>query len=1010
MYSLSLSFLEDSFIQATATWKVTRKETGSRFCFHARHLSIQSISIQGKACTFTQVDFLRQVTRDTSACLQDVSARWVEDTLYASEKGEVIVHLPCSESKQFVLTIRYTLPYDRTKNGSVLLFPPSLDAEGFGARCLFPCLESTCFSFLRVSMETKRGIHACATGTLVDTKHTDTTSVYTFEYSSSIHPSCIGFTLGRYRTLEHPALAALSCHVWLPEHVQLSVDDSLLTDLVNLVSHVRGSVPSSPFTFIYTDENIETRPLVPFSSFCVLPLASPHATFSELVESRFYPTLGYTWHLYGSRFAGGRIQEPWILVGICMYMAYLAVEHACGTLYASALLTEWMKDSTPVRSLTSPNLHLSPVGRRIWTLHTFSWKHDSWTYRAAWMMYRLGVSSGSVLAEMIREVLVLPGSITEAAFLTVLKARTLSRLPEVDGVFIEQWIHSAFHTPVFTGTVSYDDKTRVLNLAFSQSASTLYRGKIKIRVVEMTGVYEYEKEMDSETHQWTIVCQTPQKKGKGGRRTRVVEERTEQWNQVGALRADQLLSLASKHHLRKFWKIEGPVRYIIVDPEHMWMAKWKWIQPREYWMEILNEPCLYADIRLQLLAIESLSECVFISPTEKREARRDIILSIASYLAGVATEEARNERVRVAAIQAILTLHQLVNKGCSVSTGTTMIQFLLMQVYRALYMDKLNHLPLSTRISERVIRQTLMEAIASLTHGGQVTDEVQEWMMGVLEVADIPSSATIEMGKEPSAWIRAQLGCAAAKLLIHLNEVESYTDTLPVANVIREIRLALDLDLLSKDEYRTAENDVTYSCLKSFAELEAQGILEPGTIEYRFYLRPTVWHARPSVRVEAFGCIVRLYVFKREQDTRILDVNVVEACLRIVAQEPSQWVQTRMMDALTRAFADIQPSIGPLLETTAIPTLLWNVLNAGSAYAPTVRLAVYRCWEQIWGMKQVPAVLQRTPTKVHTRSVFHTWMEEEGGSRKRSSSSSSDTSSSSSTTSPHRVKQLCLSD
>jgi hypothetical protein len=478
-------------------------------------------------------------------------------------------------------------------------------------------------------------------------------------------------------------------------------------------------------------------------------------------------------------------------------------------------------------------------------------------------------------------------------------------------------------------------------------------------------------------HKWSIACQTPKRKGKGGRLTRAEEQRAEQWTKVNQMEPHQLLALVSKRQSRRFWHPEECVQYVVMDPYHLWPGKLRWIQPHEYWLEILHsdDPLLVQDVYTQRIALDQLLVGMKQDTDPKR---REMHLSIASYLASMVMDETRHLSLRLRAIQ---TLHELwrvtyrQKKKVVVEhvTATTTMESLFLAIYRALFPSSLSSSSSTTCGGGggggcHEIHLLLIDVISSIrsVDDHKVPEAIQNWMLDVFYLLDMPS-ATPPSPKEKKEReeIRAHLEMGAVSMIGNLSyeymdDDEEDGITLRTKDVIEEIQLSLDLDIPSSSslsgEGEGEGGRTTCLCLDACARMQERGLLPRGAIVYSFYINHPIWKPYPEVRIRAYCCLLASSAHPDK-----------EGAMMLLRRERSMEVTI----AVFRRWSEWNQG----WEEHTLATGLWYFMHEGSAYSPVLRVIIYNIWKQIWGLEKIPPSSSR-PAREEA-SVFETWMEEQ---------------------------------
>lgn len=941
---------------------------------HARQLDIQSARIGDVECEFRVVDYLREVDRETPRDPQSLVDAWTADVIYARDFGELEITVPKAlpNDPHLLLEITYRIP----SHGNVVfcIDQPGIDDHlysrtGFmhagelgmctlGPRTLFPTLEHARFR-MRILIETKADHVAVATGRCIRCEAQEATprgrqslgaklpparspsTLYEFEVDGAIDPSALGFVVGRFAAHVHPE------YPWITSYIlanrPLLLDPSKLDGGVSYLQSKLGfsSPPPSSFGGTYAQVFVAaeraSQALLAYGSLSILSDAWLETQASE----GWWPNpleqhLGWHAQLVGfvAQYMGWRakrVADTWIPVGLCAYIALHVLKEIEGERAFHSVFCTWQRrvrgEAEPrgnplPRPLAPPRVELEPRAHLLWAMQGVDWD-SAWAARAGWVMYMIEQRlTWFVLFNVLTYLASHPNeSICEVAFLTLLKLRAGPDLSQdVNINFIQQWIRQT-HIPRFTGRVEYQEKARRVTVSLKQDAPPpgveLYAGAMRIQVVEKKGTWAYEKQVDAREHTWVFECRTVQSKGKGGRRPRVEEEKSEQWNRAGEKTSDQLLALSSNNMTARYWAQSAVVQYLVLDPGFAWIMDVHWIQPIEYWLEWLHDPALRSNTALQLYAIEQIGRAD-LSPDPLTRS------PASSYIGSIVSDVSRDPAVRMQAIRTLRHIHERFTPASVNDHARWVEQDMLYAIWKKLYCNITYDQVLApaTAHDELLIRPLLLETLASLhaRDGGVHINSLLPVLESVakLEAYEMDPYDKTEL---TGAVYQAAAIVAVGALKHERNPVTELTtfsveSDVTLGDIVRGIRMWLDVDLVMPRV--RGQHPTTVRLLDALARLEDAKVLPLGATCYSFYAKHPIWRADPQVR---------MFAFRRIGGSSLLLQAVQDPCPR---------TRIRMVEwLLTQA-----PRGGGCGEE------IWKLLNQGSASDAILRECIFRLWEK----------------------------------------------------------------
>lgn len=915
---------------------------------HARQLYIDSVHIEDVECSFQVTDYLRKVDPSTPHDPKSLVDAWIADAIYSRDFGELEITLPSTlppSKDEYMLEIHYHLPSD----GSVVycIGQPGLDDHlysrtGFmhtgemgvgtgGSRTLFPTLDRQGVVFpFRVIIETKETHVAVATGKCIRERVEEgKTHLYEFASDADIEPNAVGFAVGQFTAIEHPT------HPWITSYLLVSrnlvVDPTKLDRGVSYMLSKLGfpSPPPSNFGGTYAQVFVATervsQTLLTYGSMSILSDA-----WLETTEANRWPDPAdqyRAWHLYLVGFItqyigwrAGSMADTWIPVGISMLIALQVLSALEGNQAYYSVFCAWqerVKNDTHPRPLAPPQEEFEPDKALFWAMEGVEWD-SPWTARAGWVMYMLEQRvTEFVFMNVMTNLVANPSRrISEVAFLTLLKLKAGPDLSQdVNATFIQQWIRQT-HIPRFTGKVEYHEKTRRVTVTLRQQPPPhgveLYSGAIRLRVVEKKGTWMYEKQIDAKEHVWVFECRTTQSKGKGGRRPRMEEEKSEQWNRAGEKTSDQLLAMASNTVTARYWTVSSVVQYVVLDPSFMWMMDVQWSQPTEYWLEWMHDPLLRDHTALQLLGIEQFGLAELTADPAIRSPA-------SSYLGSIITDTTRDPAIRVQAIRTLSHLHERFAPANLRDHSRWVEQEFLYSAWKKLYCDASKQpQAFSTKQDEMGVRPVLLHALASL----QARDKSVhvESMLAVLDSVSLLDA--YEMDPYDKSELVGAVYESAAIMAVAVLGMEtapltgkttlSVESDVSLGEIVQGTRTLLDVDLVMPRIH--GQHPATVRCLHALMRFEKAKMLPQDATCLDFYVEHPIWRADPQVRMTAFR-----FLYER--------LGVREWLGRLMA-DPCPTLKARLLKEQEGGGVKIGDA--------------WSWLNEGTAYDARVRLYMFR--------------------------------------------------------------------
>lgn len=156
---------------------------------------------------------------------------------------------------------------------------------------------------------------------------------------------------------------------------------------------------------------------------------------------------------------------------------------------------------------------------------------------------------------------------------------------------LTSWMTSCTH-PVLQVRCRYEKGGKRMHVTVDQRNVPLrmqFRGSLPIYIMEKTVLQVHEKPITSEECTFVFDCHTKIMQGKGGRKPASEENRRCAWKNTAGLESGSILQLVSDRHQRRFWTIEFPVRYVLIDPlKTCGLLETSVVQPEpSCWLELL---------------------------------------------------------------------------------------------------------------------------------------------------------------------------------------------------------------------------------------------------------------------------------------------------------------------------------------------------------------------------------------------------------------------------------------
>ncbi|KAH9253157.1 hypothetical protein BASA81_008839 [Batrachochytrium salamandrivorans] len=940
---------------------------------NSRNLAIESVWVNGIDRKFTLVDFLNEESLPLTN-LDSFSACLAGDLAVANSSGELVIPLPTlisHKSEDVLVEIHYSLV---NPTCGVCVFKTNLeDAQddhmftrvgfhsspsGSGARCLFPTLDGLGGSRtggkipkMHVLIETNKTNVALAPGRLVGTTVlSNTTHLYEYDHPDPICPFQVNLCVGPF--VRSPALPTMPWFTsWSlasgSHRLNTSSAKPLIQTLQALVQYL-GITPK-PYTQVFVDTEEQ---LIPSSTLCLLPDsfvvdAEREWVSSELqAHSLLFQLTGVALQTFGQISL-----DTWIPVGLSLFCALRSLP----TAVQSLVLHTWLERISHTdarankvnklvtkpglvlgRQLTQPKPYSFPVDSALWQMRLVDFSSTFASKCGVVMRMLEQRASALVFQDCLQRITQLRPhqQMSELAFLTLLKLRASQMgsnrqlALDIDSTFVTQWIRHS-HMPKFTGEVAYNAKTNKIDICLRQQGG-IYTGAIKLRIVEAGGTWDYEKQIDNIEHRWTFDLRTPRRKGKGGRKKRLVEEKEEGWRHPEALQANTLLQMAKTKD--RYWESNSTVRYVVLDPDTAWTMDLQWKQPEEFWLEMLHDTQLGENVAMQIWALRQFASGI-----------TGLHLRASSAITAVAVDTTRHDLVRVEALYAALSLH---NKFAPATLNSTdantswMGMNLLISAFKQLYCSSETGEPnpFTTKNGEYAVRTALLDVLSQIrAKDGSIPEEILEVVFDSVRMCDNSGNA-FDDGPMLSG-----LAVCAGNICKHAIANPS-EDT---EECLRWIQSALDFDSVSPN-YR---KQTTIGCLQALCELEMHG--STSSTDFVQFLS-----SRDSqVRITAFECVVRLQVLHRK-DMHTLGQVLLRQCL---PQELCIATRHKMLKILLNAYAD---SEGKCFQQLLFPggnkdgsgngdveQALWELMiRKQSGLDSELRMLCHQLWRLIYGL------------------------------------------------------------
>jgi len=135
----------------------------------------------------------------------------------------------------------------------------------------------------------------------------------------------------------------------------------------------------------------------------------------------------------------------------------------------------------------------------------------------------------------------------------------------------------------------------------------LVKFPLMIRVVEEDDTWIYEKKISKRKQRETIHVNKKRQKQRGGRKARTEHERINKWENPGNLKTSELVEIMSRTGEGQVWVNDKPVKYIILDPDFVWIRDLRWRQSDVMNIELLQDPNMIDDVMAQVSTVRDLA-------------------------------------------------------------------------------------------------------------------------------------------------------------------------------------------------------------------------------------------------------------------------------------------------------------------------------------------------------------------------------------------------------------------
>ena len=602
-------------------------------------------------------------------------------------------------------------------------------------------------------------------------------------------------------------------------------------------------------------------------------------------------------------------------------------------------------------------------------------------------------------------------AVSEMAFLTAIKARAQALARDVDATFVNQWLR---HTgiPEFLGVVSYNARHNRVELTLKQlikPGGRVYMGAVKVRIVEIDGAWDYEKQIDNVEHRWAFECRSrrAQEQRKRGRRSQAYERilmEKDSWRHPENLGTDKLLSLAGNAVKRSWWDNPSPVKYVVLDPDHAWIMNVAWVQPEAYWLEMLSDVSLLKNASVLSGALDQVVHEANVTQLVPEDPTGN--LRSASAVAALFQNAEAAELVRRQACQALLEWHQ--NHVGSISFDASALE-LFVKVYKQLYCRRGSGEPLalsSTRVGERALRPIAIETLAKFRNErGHAPSQVRDLVLDAVRMFD---AGDVE---DDGPYLGA-LARAAAELAVSLSRAkdDAPEDALQereefaqmVDELVKWIRSVLDYAIVSAETNDACLSAAGIGCLQALYRLEVNAVVPVGSTKFQSFVEDPAWARDARARLEGFRCVLWLYVVERKAKSAAW-MNVVTWLLRQAANDSCLATRRAMLKLCLNAHSatvgyDITELNGgekspagcfwPLLQMASdmaspeelraargVAQALWCLINESAAFDSPLRILAHQLWRMVWGVNPVP-FMEDDDLKVPELGSLEHWFDE----------------------------------
>jgi hypothetical protein len=900
-WHVSLKSNELENVTANVTWKVELSHT-LHFFAHS-NLIITSVHISTPLCNETcsysyTTDKGKPYSSLNQPTLLEFPSRWLEDDITQQYGGNVQVHVPAvfDGLKEANMLINYRIRRFAVKNHHTILssYPSSsiLDAH---SSCLFPLPKPEHETIERLTthlhFDTKDDANGWTTIFAAGRERVqvvDQSTERIFECDGPILPSAVVFFLSS------------STFYTFGNYLLPSTISSTL---------LKGWTWKNPFsnssspTYVLLDEWPQTD----------APCAIYHS-FTLLSASYFFPryynsnTMDKIWRRYvflvitiwSSLFAERPFlhqEDTWVLVGLAQFLAYEALPNLTDKSYVlhrwkeSVFRSQYLfpsflfhsitnKDQTPVshflKQLTIQGVCFVPdtltleedEGLALATKHKIRDLFHTTSHYAAFFIYRLSNShlpeSSTIIHRIVQQCVTKKDKpLLEAEFFSILKSLSSTGFPEINSTSIQQWLpnlHEDGEKRTLEGKASvfFDEKNRRIIIHLLQTGSKVWHGSIKFKIQEIEELKEHERNVYAREHKWIFDCQTFKIKGTGGRANRSEENRTRAWKNIQNLKVNDLLNLSSAKKTCRFWKIEEPVRYVLFDPNHVWLSNIEWSQPKEHWMEILHDDVLQQDVELQIYVMKQVNRLEFsnemievktangqntkkskkvtkavetaaaattsATTRPKKSISSDLILYVISYYIGMMQELERPEKVRMFALTSLVSLHE---RWMKYYPSSDIVISLVGKLY--------DHYVSTFTVDQTLFLATCVKVIVQCygTCSSAIKEWIKEWMMDHFIALD-----EIDPSRESEFRL---LRAYFAKIYL---EWEEGANEFGKEVLIQDLQATLDMDLTPLEESDVWNKKPTLVAMKALQKTQL--------LDYEnFYLKHPIWLGYPSIRLQA---------------------------------------------------------------------------------------------------------------------------------------------------------------